>query len=115
MRRREGASRTAGPRHRHRSGWTTRGAHLLRREGLVDELVVADARNALDTSERVAAIVPELCELVVNCVNVPGTELASILCARDGGTVYFFSMSHVVYRRGAGRRRRRARRYDDHR
>lgn len=72
---------------------TSRGARLLRRARLADEVVVADGRNALDTSERVAAIVPELCELVVNCVNVPGTELASILCTRDGGTVYFFSMS----------------------
>ena len=29
----------------------------------------------------------------INCVNVPGTELSSILCTRDGGTVYFFSMA----------------------
>ncbi len=72
---------------------STPSARLLRRERLVDELIVADARNALDTSERVGASAPELAELVVNCVNVPGTELASILCARDGGIVYFFSMS----------------------
>ncbi len=26
-------------------------------------------------------------------MNVPGTELSSILCARDEGTVYFFSMN----------------------
>jgi L-erythro-3,5-diaminohexanoate dehydrogenase len=70
----------------------TPAAQLLRRERLVDDLVVADARKALDVSERVAALVPELADLVVNCVNVPGTELASILCARDGGTIYFFSM-----------------------
>ncbi len=30
---------------------------------------------------------------MVNCVNVPDTELGSILCARDGATIYFFSMS----------------------
>ncbi len=70
----------------------TRGAQLLRSESLVDELVVADARRALETSERVESLLPELCDVVVNCVNVPGTELTSILCARDGGTVYFFSM-----------------------
>lgn len=70
----------------------SRGANLLRSERFVDELVVADARDALSTSERVGAIVPDLCDLVVNCVNVPGTELASILCAREGGVVYFFSM-----------------------
>jgi L-erythro-3,5-diaminohexanoate dehydrogenase len=72
---------------------STRAAELLRAEGLVDELVVADARNALHASERIAAAAPALADLVVNCVNVPGTELASILCTRDGGTVYFFSMS----------------------
>ena len=71
----------------------TPGARLLAREALVDELIVADARNALEMSERVAASLPHLADLVVNCVNVPGTELASILCAREGGTVYFFSMS----------------------
>ncbi len=36
---------------------------------------------------------PDLADLVVNCVNVPGTELASILCTKQNGTVYFFSMS----------------------
>ncbi|MBV9719090.1 MAG: L-erythro-3,5-diaminohexanoate dehydrogenase [Candidatus Eremiobacteraeota bacterium] len=68
------------------------GAELLLREGLVDALIVADARDALNASNRVTADVPQLADLVVNCVNVAGTELASILCARDGGTVYFFSM-----------------------
>lgn len=71
----------------------TPGAQLLEREGLVDGLIVADARSALDTGDRVAAILPTGADLVVNCVNVPGTELASILCAREGGTVYFFSMA----------------------
>lgn len=70
----------------------TASARLLTRERFVDELLVADARNALATSEAVAAVAPALADLVVNCVNVPGTELASILCARDGGIVYFFSM-----------------------
>jgi L-erythro-3,5-diaminohexanoate dehydrogenase len=32
-------------------------------------------------------------DLVVNCVNVPGTEGASILLCQEGGTVYFFSMA----------------------
>ena len=32
-------------------------------------------------------------DLVINCVNVPGTEMASILSARQRGTVYFFSMA----------------------
>jgi L-erythro-3,5-diaminohexanoate dehydrogenase len=71
----------------------TRGAMLLRELGYVDELIVADARNAVAASGAVAAAAPHAADLVVNCVNVPGTELCSILCAREGGTIYFFSMS----------------------
>jgi L-erythro-3,5-diaminohexanoate dehydrogenase len=32
-------------------------------------------------------------DLVVNCASVPGTEMASILAVRAGGTVIFFSMA----------------------
>jgi L-erythro-3,5-diaminohexanoate dehydrogenase len=32
-------------------------------------------------------------DVVFNCVNVPNTELSSILPARDEGIVYFFSMA----------------------
>ncbi|HET9393994.1 MAG TPA: L-erythro-3,5-diaminohexanoate dehydrogenase [Candidatus Rubrimentiphilum sp.] len=68
-------------------------ARLLVESGLVDAFVAADARDALALSELVAAEAPQLADLVVNCVNVDGTELGSILCAKDGGTVYFFSMN----------------------
>jgi L-erythro-3,5-diaminohexanoate dehydrogenase len=72
---------------------TTPAARLLERTGLVDALVAADARDALDVSEKLEAVAPKLADVVVNCVNVPGTELGSILCAKQNGTVYFFSMS----------------------
>jgi L-erythro-3,5-diaminohexanoate dehydrogenase len=32
-------------------------------------------------------------DLVVNCASVPGTEMGSILAAREGGEVLFFSMA----------------------
>jgi L-erythro-3,5-diaminohexanoate dehydrogenase len=72
---------------------STAGAQLLRDAGLADAIVVADARDTLDMSGKVAALAPELADIVINCVNVPGTELGSILCAKDDGIVYFFSMS----------------------
>jgi L-erythro-3,5-diaminohexanoate dehydrogenase len=71
----------------------TPSARLLRSAGLVDELIVCDARNALEMSEKVAAAAPELADITINCVNVPGTELGSILSTKQDGTVYFFSMS----------------------
>jgi L-erythro-3,5-diaminohexanoate dehydrogenase len=72
---------------------TSPAAQLLRSEGFVDEYLEFDATRALDALAAVRGVAPELADLVVNCVNVPGTELSSILCARDGATIYFFSMS----------------------
>ena len=70
----------------------SRGARLLSALGLVDDFIEADATNAASLLGVLPERIPGLADLVVNCVNVPGTELASILCARDEGTVYFFSM-----------------------
>jgi L-erythro-3,5-diaminohexanoate dehydrogenase len=71
----------------------TEGAQLLQRAGLVDAFIEADARDALSVSEKLIGVAPDLADLVINCVNVGGTELSSILCAKQNGTVYFFSMS----------------------
>ncbi|MGZ3574092.1 MAG: L-erythro-3,5-diaminohexanoate dehydrogenase [Vulcanimicrobiaceae bacterium] len=71
----------------------TESARVLKSAGLVDTFIEADARDALAVSEQVAAIAPDLADLTVNCVNVPGTELSSILCTKEDGVVYFFSMS----------------------
>jgi L-erythro-3,5-diaminohexanoate dehydrogenase len=72
---------------------TTAAARLLVEHGYVDALVVADARDALHLRDATAAALPQLADLVVNCVNCAGTELGSILCCKDEGTVYFFSMA----------------------
>ena len=58
-----------------------------------DDVVIADARDAVGTLEAVSTDARGAADLVVNCVSVPGTEGASILLARDGGAVLFFSMA----------------------
>jgi len=35
----------------------------------------------------------KLADVVINCVNIENTEMASILACKDNGTVYFFSMA----------------------
>ncbi len=72
---------------------STPAAQVLQQSGFADALIVADARDALDLYEKVSEHLPQLADVTINCVNVPGTELGSILCTRDGGIVYFFSMS----------------------
>jgi len=61
---------------------------------LADTVIQADAQNALEVMQAVSlATAGELCDLVINCVNVPNTEMSSILATRNLGTVYFFSMA----------------------
>jgi L-erythro-3,5-diaminohexanoate dehydrogenase len=62
--------------------------------GAADVVLSADARDAVGTMEAVmTATGGRKADVTINCVNVPGTEMASILSTRDGGKVYFFSMS----------------------
>lgn len=62
--------------------------------GLADILIRADARNTLEILERVSYLTAgKLADIVINNVNVADTEMASILCTRDGGKIYFFSMA----------------------
>ncbi len=62
--------------------------------GLADVVLSLDATKAVETMEAIAAATNgQMADLVINCVNIPGTEMGSILAAKDGGTVYFFSMA----------------------
>lgn len=64
------------------------------RLGMADALILGDATDALGTMKAVmAANSGKKVDVTINCVNIPGTEMASILSARDGGKVYFFSMA----------------------
>ena len=72
---------------------STAGARLLLDEGYVDAFVETDARDAIAVLATLPDALPELAHVTINCVNVPGTELASILMTKDDGVVYFFSMS----------------------
>jgi L-erythro-3,5-diaminohexanoate dehydrogenase len=64
------------------------------------ELGVSDVSLRVDATRAVAVLEAvkqatggALCDLVINCATVPGTEMATILAARDGGTAIFFSMA----------------------
>jgi L-erythro-3,5-diaminohexanoate dehydrogenase len=35
----------------------------------------------------------KMADVTINCVNIPGTEMSSILSTRDMGIIYFFSMA----------------------
>ena len=67
---------------------------VLQDLGLCHQVVVADATRAVAfLGATLEANGGREYDVVFNCVNVPNTELSSILPTRDEGTVYFFSMA----------------------
>ena len=71
-----------------------KGSERIRASGLADIVLQGDATNAVDILDKVKSVTESgLADITINCVNVPGTEMASILSTKDGGTVYFFSMA----------------------
>lgn len=66
----------------------------MRELGWVDHALQVDATNAVALMEAVAAVTNgSLADVVINCVNLPHTEMGSILSTRDRGRIYFFSMA----------------------
>jgi L-erythro-3,5-diaminohexanoate dehydrogenase len=62
--------------------------------GLADDYVLADSTDAVALMEQVAKVTNgEMADVVINCVNIPNTEMGSILAAKDTGLIYFFSMA----------------------
>ncbi len=76
------------------SGTSEASVEKLKSLELCHTVVKLDATDAVACYRSISAITSgKLADLVINCVNVPNTELASILMCRDSGTVYFFSMA----------------------
>ena len=62
--------------------------------GWVDHALQVDATNALALMDAVAKVTDgKLADVVINCVNIPNTEMGSILATRQHGKIYFFSMA----------------------
>ncbi|MCL5772801.1 MAG: L-erythro-3,5-diaminohexanoate dehydrogenase, partial [Firmicutes bacterium] len=71
-----------------------RSREIIEKAGLADTIIKGNAVNALEVLDKVSAATGgELADITINCVNIPGTEMASILPTREGGTVYFFTMA----------------------
>ena len=62
--------------------------------GWVDHTLQVDATNALALMDAVAEVTHgKMADVVINCVNIPNTEMGSILATRERGKIYFFSMA----------------------
>ena len=62
--------------------------------GFCDIVITADATKPVEVLERIEELTNgEMCDITINNVNVPDTEMASILATKNTGIVYFFSMA----------------------
>jgi L-erythro-3,5-diaminohexanoate dehydrogenase len=62
--------------------------------GFADINLQADARDALAVHDKVRqATGGGMADVVINCTNIPGTEMSSVMAAKQDGVVYFFSMA----------------------
>ena len=76
---------------------------ILLENGLVHKFFVADAQNPTEVLEKaLAANNGNEYDVVINVVNIDGTEMSSILPAKEGGLVYFFSMATSFTRAALG-------------
>lgn len=75
----------------------------LKKFQFVDEIIQADARNAVDVMEKVwNATKGHMGDVVINVANIPETEMSCILSCRSKGIVYFFSMATSFTRAALG-------------
>ncbi len=59
-----------------------------------DHILVGDAKDPMDIYNKVMSLTDNKgSDVTINVVNVPNTEMATILPTKDTGTVYFFSMA----------------------
>ncbi len=66
----------------------------LRSLNICDEIVKLDATNALSCYETISKLTDgRLADVVINNVNIPNTEMATILMTKNRGTAFFFSMA----------------------
>ena len=62
--------------------------------GLADVMIQGRAPEPVDVLRKIEEVTDgELADITINCVNIPNTEMASILATKDKGLVYFFSMA----------------------
>ncbi|MBS3994366.1 MAG: L-erythro-3,5-diaminohexanoate dehydrogenase [Alkaliphilus sp.] len=65
-----------------------------RRVNVADEYLVADATNSVEVMEKISALTKgQMVDLTINNVNIPNTEMSSILATKKDGIIYFFSMA----------------------
>ncbi len=71
-----------------------RSTDRLKKLGFCDYVFSGDATQPVAVLEEIEKLTGgKMADITINNVNIPDTEMTSILCTKDDGVVYFFSMA----------------------
>ncbi len=66
----------------------------LEKLGFCDVVFAGNAADPVSAMEKVSELTNgKMADITINNVNIPDTEMTSVLCTKDDGLVYFFSMA----------------------
>ena len=66
----------------------------LQKLGFCDVVCSGNATDPVSTMEKISELTGgKMADITINNVNIPDTEMTSVLCTKDDGLVYFFSMA----------------------
>lgn len=66
----------------------------LQKLGFCDHVFAGNATDPVSMIEKISQLTGgKMADVTINNVNIPDTEMTSILCTKDTGLVYFFSMA----------------------
>jgi L-erythro-3,5-diaminohexanoate dehydrogenase len=70
------------------------GKKRLERTGFCDAIFQGSATDQLFVYDEMVKLTEgKMADLTINCVDIPNTEMSSVLATKDDGMVYFFSMA----------------------
>lgn len=66
----------------------------VKKLNLVDHYIAGDATKPVELMNAIKELTNgKMANVTINCVNIPGTEMGSILSTDPDGVIYFFSMA----------------------
>ena len=66
----------------------------LQKLGFCDVVFSGNATDPVSTMEKISELTGgKMADITINNVNIPDTEMTSVLCTKNDGIVYFFSMA----------------------
>ena len=75
-------------------GHSERSTQRMRDLGFCDEVFAGNANDPIAMYEKIYELTDgKMADVTINNVNVPDTEMTSILCTKNDGIIYFFSMA----------------------